>query len=199
MIKLSAFWKSLSLYYKYFVTIINNIFPYTYCYYYYYYYFFFFLIFSCERCKFYVMRKVNKMKWKKKSYLARKSKKRKNSHTGISDLFKVTGNVSAADISVVNAELENFTKKKEIGTRYAVLTYLLVWKRKCENMHNAAEQKLLLIAWNQSTHNTLLYVLLSTVGNVISITRRKLCHHRSSINMGNLILSEMTCCKRRKK
>ena len=40
-----------------------------------------------------------------------KSKKKKNSHTGIPDFVKTTGNVTAADASAVNAGLECFNYK----------------------------------------------------------------------------------------
>ena len=39
------------------------------------------------------------------------------------------------------------------------------------------------------------YIHLSTVGNVSSITRKKIFYHRSSINVGDLISWEMTCYK----
>ena len=46
-----------------------------------------------------------------RSYFTSKNKKEKNSHIGILDLVKVTGNVTAADASTVNVKLESFSKK----------------------------------------------------------------------------------------
>ena len=46
-------------------------------------------------------------------------------------------------------------------------------RRKWENLHTATEHKLQLIASSQSTHNTLFYVHIPTIGKVSSITRKK--------------------------
>ena len=49
-------------------------------------------------------------------YFTSVSKDKKASHgscTSIPQLVKATGNVTAADVSAVNAELESFSKKKE--------------------------------------------------------------------------------------
>ena len=46
-------------------------------------------------------------------------------------------------------------------------------RRKWENMHTATEHKLQWIASSQSTHNTLFYVHIPTIGKVSSITRKK--------------------------
>ena len=35
-----------------------------------------------------------------------------------------------------------------------------------------------------------------TIGNVSSLTRRKMCHHQSSINLGDAILLEIICYKK---
>ena len=46
-----------------------------------------------------------------RSYFMSKSKKKKNSHKGIPDLVKATGNVTTADVCAVNGELESFSQK----------------------------------------------------------------------------------------
>ena len=60
-------------------------------------------------------------------------------------------------------------KEKEERAVHAIRSYLLVLRRKWEN----TQDKLQLIASNQSTHNTLFNVLLPTIGNLSSITRIK--------------------------
>ena len=61
-------------------------------------------------------------------------------------------------------------------------------------MHAATEHKLLLTALNESTDSTLLSLLLLIIRNVSLITRRKM--YRSLINLGDLILTVMTCYKK---
>ena len=98
-----------------------------------------------------------------RSYFTSVSKDKKASHgscTSIPQLVKVTGNVTAADASAVNAELESFSKKKERQARHTILIYLLVSKKKLENMHTPTEHTLPLNALNQSTLTTLFYVRL---------------------------------------
>ena len=103
-------------------------------------------------------------------------KNEKKSQTSLSELVKATENVTAADALTVNAELKSFNKKKERAL-HTILKYLFVLGRAWENTHTATEQKLKLIASNQSTHNSLFYVHLSTIGNASSITRKKICYH----------------------
>ena len=62
-------------------------------------------------------------------------------------------------------------------------------------MHTTTEHKLQLIASNQSTHNTLFYVHVSTIGNANSITRKEICYYQSSANVEDLMSWEMTCYK----
>ena len=103
-------------------------------------------------------------------------KNEKKSQTSLSELVKATENVTAADALTVNAELKSFNKKKERAL-HTILKYLFTLGRAWENTHTATEQKLKLIASNQSTHNSLFYVHLSTIGNASSITRKKICYH----------------------
>ena len=55
-------------------------------------------------------------------------KNKKKSQAGIPELFKATGNVTAADTSAVNTELKSFRKIKEYNT--SIQYHLLVLKRK---------------------------------------------------------------------
>ena len=99
-----------------------------------------------------------------RSYFTSVSKDKKASHgscTSIAQLVKATGNVTAADASAVNAELESFSKKKKNARAlHTILIYLLVSKKKLENMHTPTEHKLPLNALNQSALTTLFYVRL---------------------------------------
>ena len=109
---------------------------------------------------------------------------------------KATGNVTAADASNVNAELERFSKKKgRKGSSYNTSIPSRV-KEEVENTQTATEHKLQLNASNQSAHNALFYLHLSTIGNVSLITKKKICCPQSSINVADLISKEMTCCKK---
>ena len=51
-------------------------------------------------------------------------------------------------------------RKKNARVRHTILIYLLVSKKKLENMHTPTEHKLPLNALNQSTLTTLFYVRL---------------------------------------
>ena len=51
-----------------------------------------------------------------RSYFTSRKNKENKSQTGIPELVKATGNVTAADASAVNAELESFSEKKECNT-----------------------------------------------------------------------------------
>ena len=98
-----------------------------------------------------------------RSYFTSVSKDKKacqGSCTSIPRLVKATQNVTAADASAVNAELESFSKKKERQGSHTILIYLLVSKKTLENMHTPTEHKLLIKALNQSTLTTLFYVQL---------------------------------------
>ena len=110
---------------------------------------------------------------KRFTFLFCKSKNKK-SQASILELVKATGNV-AVGWCVVGCE------------------YLLVFMRKQENMHTAAEHKLQLIASNLSSHNTFFYIPLLGIGKVSLITRKEICYHRSLVNVVDLISEGMTC------
>ena len=91
-----------------------------------------------------------------RSYFASVSKDKKASHgscTSIPQFVKATGNVTAADAS-------SLVRKKNAKARHTILIYLLVSKKKLENMHTPTEHKLSLNALNQNTLTTLFYVRL---------------------------------------
>ena len=50
-----------------------------------------------------------------RSYFTRENKKKKNFRTGIPDLVKTSGNVTASDAFNVNTESESLRKKRETG------------------------------------------------------------------------------------
>ena len=47
-----------------------------------------------------------------RSYFTSQKNKKKKSQTGIAELVKVAGNVTAVDASAVNAEPQSFSRKK---------------------------------------------------------------------------------------
>ena len=98
-----------------------------------------------------------------RSYFTSVSKDKKASHgscTSIPQLVKATGNVTAADASAVNANWRVLVRKKNARARHTILIYLLLSKKKLENMHTPTEHKLPLSPLNQSTLTTLFYVRL---------------------------------------
>ena len=78
-------------------------------------------------------------------------------------------------------------RKKEGRALHTIRAYILVLRRKWENMHTTTKHKLQLIASNQSTHNTLFYVHVLTIGNANSITRKEICYYQSSANVEDLM------------
>ena len=96
-----------------------------------------------------------------RSYFTSVSKDKKASHgscTSIPRLVKATGNVTAADASAVNAELESFSKKKEQGSSYNTNIPSRIKEEVGKYAHTYGTHKLPLNALNQSTLTTLFYV-----------------------------------------
>ena len=90
-------------------------------------------------------------------------------------------------MSAVNAKLESFSKKKgRKGSSYDTSIHSRFKEEVGKYAYNN-EHKLQLIASNQSTHNTLFYVHVLTIGNANSITRKEICYYQSSANVEDLM------------
>ena len=135
-----------------------------------------------------------------RSYFTSVSKDKKASHgscTSIPQLVKATGMLLLLMHRLLTLNWRVLVRKKNTRASHTIPIYLLVSKKKLENMHTPTEHKLPLNALNQSTLTTLFYVRLKTIGNVNSI-KKKVCHpnHRHSGKLGDLILSEMNWCRK---
>ena len=132
-----------------------------------------------------------------RSYFTSVSKDKKASHgscTSIPRLVKATGNVTAADASAVNAELESFSKKNERqGSSCNTNIPSRIKEEVGKNAHTYGTQAAIKRFKSKYPH----YNFLRTTINVSSI-KKKVCHpnHRHSGKLGDLILSEMNWCKK---
>ena len=134
-----------------------------------------------------------------RSYFTGVSKDKKASHgscTSIPRLVKATGNVTAADASAVNAELESFSKKNERqGSPYNTNIPSRIKEEVGKYAHTYGTQAAIKRFKSKYPHYTFLRTTI--IGNVSSI-KNKVCHpnHRHSGKLGVLILSEMNWCKK---
>ena len=114
--------------------------------------------------------------------------KKKKSQTDISELVKAIGNVMAADASAVNVELESFSKEKgRKVSSYNTFIRSRVKEEVGKYAYSNGTQATINRFKSKYPQYPLFYIHLSTIGNVSSITRKKICYHQSSINVRDLI------------